>query len=140
DSTLATGANGTPIKKIHIEQLRERSTRGSSTSSGSNNGSSDDSANARLDPFNQSGNQVRARDCEWGVTLLSLPGRAGLDLGLGLSYSSMVWTPSASAIYFDADNGSPSPGFHLGFPKVQGVFFDNQASVNARLLITSAGR
>ena len=49
---------------------------------------------ARVDLNNQSGNQLLARDAEWSLTLLSLPGR-GLDLGLGISYSSAaVWTRS----------------------------------------------
>jgi hypothetical protein len=39
------------------------------------------SSNARIDPFNQTGNQLLARDAEWNVSLVSLPGRAGLDLG-----------------------------------------------------------
>src|SRR5205807_9460947 len=75
---------------------------------------------ARVDPNNQTGNQLLARDAEWSVSLLSLPGRAGLDLGLGLSYTSAVWTRSGPYIYFDedADLGSPSPGFRLGFPTI----------------------
>ena len=49
---------------------------------------------ARVDPKNRPGHGLLARDATWSVPLLSLPGRAGLDLGLGLSYSSMVWTRS----------------------------------------------
>ena len=92
-----------------------------------------DRAMARLDPFNQTGNQLLARDCEWSLPLLSLPGRAGLDLGLTLSYSSLVWTRSGNSIYFDEDNGTPSPGFRLGFPTIGDVFVDPQVNVNARL-------
>ena len=47
---------------------------------------------ARVDPHNQPGNGMLSRDANWSVSLLSLPGRNGLDLGLALSYSSMVWT------------------------------------------------
>ena len=47
------------------------------------------------------------RDAAWSVSLLSLPGRNGLDLGLALSYSSMVWTRSGPYIYFDEDKGFP---------------------------------
>jgi YD repeat-containing protein len=97
-------------------------------------------AMARLDPFNQSGDQLEARDGEWSLPLVSLPGRAGLDLGLTLSYSSQVWTRAGDSIYFDEDNGTPSPGFRLGFPSISDVFIDNVAQVNARLLVTSAGR
>jgi YD repeat-containing protein len=95
---------------------------------------------ARLDPFNQSGNQLLARDAEWSLPLLSLPGRAGHDLGLGLSYSSLVWTRSDPYMYFDADNGSPSPGFRLGFPTIEEPFFDVVTGTYSRLLVTSAGR
>lgn len=41
---------------------------------------------ARVDVANQSGNQLVARDAEWEVTLLSLPGRAGPDLISGWVY------------------------------------------------------
>jgi YD repeat-containing protein len=107
---------------------------------GTGGASASERAMARLDPFNQTGNQVQARDCEWSLPLVSLPGRSGLDLGLTLSYSSMVWTPVGSYIYFDEDNGSPSPGFRLGFPTIGNVFLDTQANVNARIMVTSSGR
>ncbi|MCU1265081.1 MAG: hypothetical protein JWM21_1399 [Acidobacteria bacterium] len=95
---------------------------------------------ARLDPKNQPGNQMMARDAEWSAPLLSLPGRAGLDLNLGISYSSAaVWTPSGPYIYFDEDNSPVSPGFNLGFPTVQDRFFNAKLGQNAYLLITPAG-
>jgi len=97
-------------------------------------------ASARVDPFNQPGNGLAARDAEWSVSLLSLPGRAGLDLGLSLSYSSMVWTHSGPYIYFDEDNDWPSPGFRLGFPAVQERVFDAQAGRNVYLLIAGGSR
>jgi RHS repeat-associated protein len=102
--------------------------------------SSSEIATALLDPFNQPGSQLQARDCEWSVPLVSLPGRAGLDLGLTLSYSSMVWTRVGSLMYFDADSGDPSPGFRLGFPTLGNVFYNSQATVNARMMVTSSGR
>ena len=71
--------------------------------------------------------------------MLSLPGRNGLDLGLGLSYSSMVWTRSGPYLHFDEDNGFPGPGFRLGFPSLQRRVFDAQTAKNAYLLITAAG-
>lgn len=76
------------------------------------------------------------RDAAWSVPLLSLPGRNGLDLGLALSYSSMVWTRSGPYIYFDEDNGFPSPGFRLGFPTVQRKVFDAQTGKQSYLMIT----
>jgi YD repeat-containing protein len=95
---------------------------------------------ARVDPFNQPGNGLASRDTEWSVSLLSLPGRAGLDLGLSLSYSSMVWTHSGPYIYFDEDNGWPSPGFRLGFPSVQQKSFDAQAGRNVYLIVSGGSR
>jgi len=94
---------------------------------------------ARVDPRNQPGNGMLTRDATWSLPLLSLPGRAGLDLGLVLSYSSQVWTRSDPYIYFDEDNGSPSPGFRLGFPTVQRKAFDAQTARNAYLFITGSG-
>jgi YD repeat-containing protein len=87
-------------------------------------------ATAQVDPFNQSGNQIKARDCEWTMPLISLPGRAGLDLGLNLSYSSLVWTRSGPYAYFDQDYESLSPGFTIGFPTVQWRKFDAQTGHN----------
>jgi YD repeat-containing protein len=95
---------------------------------------------ARVDPRNQPGNGMLSRDTNWSVPLLSLPGRAGLDLGLAVSYSSMVWTRSGPYIYFDEDNASLSPGFRIGFPAVQRRVFDTQTAKNAYLMITPAGR
>jgi YD repeat-containing protein len=97
------------------------------TPSGSPSSSVSSLASARVDPFNQPGNGLTSRAAEWSVPLLSLPGRAGLDLGLSLSYSSMVWTRSGPYIYFDEDNGWPGPGFRLGFPTIQEKVFDAQA-------------
>src|SRR6185436_15150367 len=94
---------------------------------------------ARVDPRNQPGNGMLSRDVSWSVPLLSLPGRNGLDLGLALSYSSMVWTHSGPYFYFDEDNGFPSPGFRLGFPTVQRKTFNAQTGKIAYLLITPAG-
>ncbi|HEU4511117.1 MAG TPA: DUF4214 domain-containing protein [Pyrinomonadaceae bacterium] len=94
---------------------------------------------AMVDPRNQPGNGMLARDASWTVPLLSLPGRNGLNLGLTLSYSSMVWTRSGPYFYFDQDNGFPSPGFRLGFPTVQRKVFDAQTATNSYLLLTPSG-
>ena len=140
DSTLNVGANGTLIKAIHIEQLQTRSTRGSSTSSGPIDS---DSSTARLDPLNETGGggeNPLSRNFNWTLPLLSLPGRAGLDLGLTLSYNSLVWTKiGANAISFDDDNGFPGPGFRLGFPVIQPRYFNSEVGKQAYLLISTDG-
>jgi YD repeat-containing protein len=94
---------------------------------------------ARVDPRKQPGNGMLTRDAALSLPLLSLPGRNGLDLGLALSYSSMVWTRSGPYIYFDEDNGFPSPGFRLGFPTVQRKVFDAQTGKQSYLMITAGG-
>ena len=66
--------------------------------------------------------------------------RNGLDLGLALSYSSMVWTRSGPYLYFDEDNGFPSAGFRLGFPTVQRKVFDAQTGRKSYLLLTAGGK
>jgi RHS repeat-associated protein len=108
--------------------------------SGSPSSAASSLATAQVDPFNQSGNQVQARDCELSLPLLSLRGRAGLDLGLGLSYSSLVWTRSGPYLYFDQDNESISPGFTIGFPTVQWRSFDAQTARNVYLLTAGGHR
>jgi YD repeat-containing protein len=110
------------------------------TPTGSPSGSVSSLASARVDPYNQPNNGLASRDAQWSISLLNLPGRAGLDLGLSLSYSSMVWTRSGPYIYFDEDNGWPSPGFHLGFPRVQSRVFDAQAGRNIYLFISGGSR
>ncbi|HWP53196.1 MAG TPA: hypothetical protein VN476_03635, partial [Pyrinomonadaceae bacterium] len=124
-----------PILAVHIQELRERvkDILGVTTLA-------DQLAPARVDPFNQSGNQIQARDAEWSLPLVSLPGRAGLDLGISLTYSSMVWTQAGSYISFDDEWGDPSPGFKIGFPAIQGRFTNNLIGTNVYVLITSAGR
>ena len=109
------------------------------TTSGSPSSNASSLISARVDPRNQPGNGMLSRDTRWSLPLLSLPGRAGLDLGLALSYSSLVWTRSGPYIYFDEDSGAPSPGFRLGFPTVQRKAFDVQSAKNAYLMITAGG-
>jgi len=142
DSTLATGPNGTSIRKRHIEQLRERSTRGESTNSGPPDGAVA-SAPARLDPMNRTGGggeDPLSRNFNFAVGLVALPGRAGLDLGLSLSYNSLAtWTHNGGYISFDDDFGFPAPGFHLGFATIQGAYYNAQSNCYSFLLITSSG-
>jgi YD repeat-containing protein len=97
---------------------------------------------ARLDPSNRTGTEgvdFYSRNFNWALPLVSLPGRAGLDLGLSLSYNSLVWTKSGNHVLFDGDGGWPSPGFRLGFPVVQGQFYDTQTQKAAYMLVTPSG-
>ncbi len=112
----------------------------SATTSVSINGSSE----ARLDPRNATGGSAEnplSRNFNWTVPLVSLPGRAGLDLNLNLSYNSLVWTKrGASSISFDDDYGFPSPGFRLGFPTIQTAYLNPETGQWSYLLIGSDGR
>ena len=70
---------------------------------------------------------------------MSLAGRAGLDLNLSLYYNSLVWTRDGSFIKFNADLGSPAPGFRLGLPTLQQRFQNSQTGIWAYLMVTSSG-
>lgn len=99
----------------------------------------------RLDPRNRTGGgggvDLLSGNVNWSLPLLGIKGRAGLDLGLALSYNSLVWTKSqdGTAIKFDADQGTPAPGFRLGFPVIQPRYYNSQLGANAYLLITPSG-
>ncbi|MDT7604510.1 MAG: hypothetical protein QOF61_2507, partial [Acidobacteriota bacterium] len=98
---------------------------------------------ARMNPVNRVGSpgeDLLSRNFNWSVALLSLKGRSGLDLGLALSYNSLVWTKDGSTMVFDADRGDPTPGFRLGFPVIQPQIFDAQVGRWAYLLILPSGR
>jgi YD repeat-containing protein len=137
DSTLTSD---TLIRAIHLEQLQTRSTRGSSNGSGS---LESDSSTARLDPMNETGGggeNPLSRNFNWNLPLLNLPGRAGMDLSLTLSYNSLVWNKiGTGAIAFDEDNGFPGPGFRLGFPVIQPLYANSQTGKDAFLLIGPDG-
>jgi len=97
---------------------------------------------ARTWPGNQTGEQgvdLGSRNFNWAVTLLSLPGRAGLDLNLTLSYNSLVWTRDGSYIKYIADLGTPAPGFRLGLPTLQQRFYNSQTGMYAYMMVTSSG-
>jgi len=99
---------------------------------------------ARLDPGNQTGGggeNPLSQNFNWNLPLLSLPGRAGMDLGLALSYNSLVWTRNTGGNYisFDDDRGFPSPGFRLGFPVIQPLYYNSEVGKYAFLLIGPDG-
>jgi YD repeat-containing protein len=98
-------------------------------------------AMARIAPGNRTGTggeDLLSNNFNWNLPLVSLAGR-GLDLGLTLSYNSLVWVRSGNYIDFDVDDGSIAPGFRLGFPTVEGPYWNDQASAYFYLLVTPAG-
>lgn len=97
---------------------------------------------ARLDPRNRTGGggeDPLSRNFNWVLPILSLAGRAGMDLSLTLSYNSLIWTRNGSYISFDEDRGFPSPGFRLGFPTIQNPYFNTEVGKVAYLLIGPDG-
>jgi hypothetical protein len=115
---------------------------GTAATSDAGGGAGYNFAAARLDPSNRTGGagvDAYSRNFNFQIPLLSLPGRAGLDLGLVLSYNSLVWTKDGSGVTFDADRGTPSPGFRLGFPTLQPKFYNPQTQKYAYLLVNPRG-
>ncbi|MFY9571953.1 MAG: VCBS repeat-containing protein, partial [Blastocatellia bacterium] len=99
-------------------------------------------SSALSDPINRTGvpgEDLYSGNFNWSLPLLGLAGRAGLDLGLSLSYNSLVWTKVGSTITFNADNSFPTPGFHLGFPSIQSQTYVSQSGKNALLMIMPSG-
>ncbi len=124
------------IRAAHVQELRDLIKEMLGTTS------SADSAVTRLDPANQTGGggeNPLSRNYNWSIPLVGLPGRSGLDLGLSLSYNSLVWTKHGSSISFNDDGGFPSPGFRLGFPVIQPLYYNSEVGKYAFMLITPDG-
>ena len=97
---------------------------------------------ARIDIVNRTGTggeDLLSGNINFGIPILSLPGRASLNLGLTLSYNSRVWSKANSTVAYDTDRGFPAPGFRLGFPVVQRRFYNSGTGTASYLLITPSG-
>ncbi|HEY9284075.1 MAG TPA: NBR1-Ig-like domain-containing protein, partial [Pyrinomonadaceae bacterium] len=133
----------TVVKRAHVEDLRLRSTLASGTVSGQPaQQASTVAPAARLEPRNRTGVggvDLLSGNFNWSLPLVSLRGRAGLDLGLALSYNSLVWTRQGAAVHFNADEGYPAPGFRLGFPVIQPQYYNVGRGTNAYMLVTPGG-
>jgi YD repeat-containing protein len=100
----------------------------------------DDLAVARLAPKNATGRtNLYSQNFSWGTNLVNLPGRSGLDLNLGISYNSLIWTKVGSAIVFDPDNSNLAPGFRIGFPTIEPVYYDDSKSTYSYMMVTPSG-
>src|SRR5207244_2890287 len=53
--------------------------------------------------------------------------------------NSLVWTVEDGIIKFNADQGSPGPGFRLGFPIVQQKYLNGDTGIWSYLMLTSSG-
>jgi len=101
-----------------------------------------DLAKLRLDPKNATGGtDLYSQNFGWGTSLVGLPGRAGLDMGFGISYNSLVWLKDAahSEIVFDPDVSKVSPGFTFGFPDIEPAYYDTDKSVWVFLMLNPDG-
>ena len=97
---------------------------------------------ARRRLINETGHtavDLGSRNFNWSLPLLNLKGRAGLDLSLTLAYNSLVWTKDGSYMKFNADLGSPAPGFRLGLPTLQQRFLNSQTGIYAYLMVLPSG-
>ncbi|MBK8464969.1 MAG: hypothetical protein IPL32_03990 [Chloracidobacterium sp.] len=97
-------------------------------------------ATARLAPKNATGGtNLYSQNFSWGTSLVSLPGRSGLNAGFGIGYNSLVWLKNGSAMYFDADTSNVTPGFRFGFPVIEPVYFDSAKGIWAYMMVTPDG-
>jgi len=97
---------------------------------------------ARVDQLNRTGRpgeDLYSGNFNFSIPIVSLPGRAGHDLNISLSYNSLVWTRNGNVMRFDMDYGTPSPGFRLGFPVFYGPYTNQVTQRVSYLLITPVG-
>ncbi|MGH9932459.1 MAG: hypothetical protein ACREA9_24925, partial [Pyrinomonadaceae bacterium] len=80
----------------------------------------------RIDPRYRTGapgEDLFSGNVNYSLPLVSLPGRAGLDLNITLSYNSLIWVKYSGQMYFDPSYYETlTPGFRLGFPEVEGPY------------------
>lgn len=96
---------------------------------------------ARINPMNRTGTggeDLLSNNFNWNLPLVGLKGR-GLDLELTLSYNSLVWIRSGNYIDYDIEEGSMAPGFRLGFPTVEGPYWNDQTNTYFYLLVMPSG-
>ncbi|MFN2533002.1 MAG: S8 family serine peptidase [Pyrinomonadaceae bacterium] len=96
----------------------------------------------RSQPGNRTGQvgvTLGSRNFNWSLPIVGLKGRSGLDLSISLYYNSLVWTEQGAYIQYNADHGTPAPGFQIGLPRLQTQYFDNDDSAYAYILITPSG-
>lgn len=96
-------------------------------------------ASDRLAPINSTGGtNLYSQNFSWGTSLVSLPGRSGLNAGFGISYNSLVWLKHDSTMYFDPDMSNITPGFRFGFPTIEPAYYDSRGFW-AYMMVTPSG-
>ncbi len=91
------------------------------------------------------GTDLFSGNYHWSVPILGLPGRAGHDLGLSLSYNSHLWVKTLSSnrmemIDFSEVVGTPGGGFTLGLPFLRSYLHTTRGGLNAYLLVLPSGK
>jgi RHS repeat-associated protein len=97
---------------------------------------------ARKKPTNETGDPgvtLGSRNFNWSLPIVSLKGRGSLDLSIALYYNSLVWTKQGTAIQYNADHGTPAPGFQIGLPRLQSQYFNSDDGSYAYAMITPTG-
>jgi hypothetical protein len=97
---------------------------------------------ARTHPLNDVGDpgiNIGSRNFNWSLPIVSLPGRAGHDLSLTLYYNSLVWAKQGTSIQYNADHGTPAPGFQLSLPRLQSQFLNLGVNAYAYIMLTPSG-
>lgn len=97
---------------------------------------------ARHKPTNETGQpnvDLGSQNFNWSTPLVSLPGRTGMDLNLTLFYNSLLWTKDGAYMKFNADLGSPAPGFRLSLPTLQQRYLNSQTGMYGYMLIMPSG-
>ena len=97
---------------------------------------------ARLQPKNATGGtDLYSRNYSWGTSLVSLPGRSGMNAGFGISYNSLVWIkePVSNEVVFDPDYSNVSPGFRFAFPVIEPVGYDKNTEEFTYVMVAPSG-
>lgn len=100
-------------------------------------------AKAQPDPTDDDGGggvpqasvNLGSQNFSFTAPVLSLNGRAGLGVGLAMTYNSKVWNLDSanSKMFFNADKGYPGPGWRLGFGVIQGKNINNTSGPNGAI-------
>ena len=95
---------------------------------------------ARLAPINATGGtNYYSRNSAWGTNLVSLPGRAGMNLSIAMGYNSLVWTKVGTTMAFDMDKSNLAPGFNFGFSRIEPAYVNAQTSILSYLMVSPSG-
>lgn len=79
------------------------------------------------------GTNLYSRNFGWGTSLVGLPGRAGLDAGLGISYNSNIWIKAAatSEMIYNPDSSNVGPGFKFGYSTIEYPYINSNTGAYA---------